>query len=226
MNAKRSRPLTGAAAPPPADPPLPSWFRIDEMEPIWQINLRLLYALTTYNGKSPATLPATFPPDVMAGLNGLGDRGRERLAHIPCLLVDGAFHHAQQWEDAKQGIHKGLITGASGGWSACAAGLGLARSTLQLAWYWTRTHQSAAPLVLNASPACADVISMLDPLILNRLAETCCGWFRPRWESQPHVWRSLSALAHEEPASALFCADPKSLDILFSELTEKLRRKQ
>lgn len=196
----------------------PAWLCEEELNPVWQLNKQLLDALMTNNGSASAALSSNFQPNIAHSLRSLGDVGRQRLAQVPCLLVDGGFRNTQQWLDAKDALPEGLLTGSECGWSRSPTGRHLARTTLHLAWYWARSHRQAVSLVLDASSPCATVISKLDLLVLGRLAEAYADWFRPRWVDRPRVWRSLIALAQNEPSSPLFSADISGLNLLFGEI--------
>jgi hypothetical protein len=187
------------------EPPPPQWFCDEELKPLWQVNARLMEALVARNGTGP--LPCSLSSDVRERLRDLGDSGRQRLVQLPCLLVDGGFHDVQQWLSAEAALNEGIVTGAAGGWSQSVTGITLARETLHLAWYWSRTYADAVQGVLGASRPCAAMIAKLDLLSLDTLASTYGDWFRVRWEDRPGFWRTLIALVQNEPESPPFPID-------------------
>ncbi|HEY4368740.1 MAG TPA: hypothetical protein VGN07_16015 [Steroidobacteraceae bacterium] len=121
----------------------------------------------------------------------------DRLSRIPCLLIDGHFRDADRW-DHLQTISETPSAGPDAppdGW------VGLARSALHMAWYWTHAHPDAVELVLGATEHCAARIAKLEFAELDGIAARHASWFGLRWQARPDIWRSLASRA-QDPTQA------------------------
>jgi hypothetical protein len=160
------------------------------LEALREINERCLELLQqvakSQNPSTPLIIRA-----LQSDLEALTVEVRARAAQRGFLLVDLEFGNPAWWRSLRK-------TNASGSGSRRrpavfprASGQQLARSTLFLAWHAVRSEPTAARVMLGL---CTDVQTELarlslrdiDTIALKRHAD-----LRPRWESQPHLWRQL-----------------------------------
>jgi hypothetical protein len=71
-----------------------------------------------------------------------------------------------------------------------------------VAWHSIRAHRHAACL-LGMPSSVADVIVSLSITDIDRIAERCYPYARPRWEDRPAVWRQLLLSAERTDPRAM-----------------------
>jgi hypothetical protein len=161
------------------------------LEPLAELNLEVLDAL------AGAATGLRWP------WRALGEAARQRLAHCPFLVVDGAFARPELWASLPRvGVHEALPTVAAPQPRGPLA-TPLLRRVLLFAWHLARANRLAARIALGMSAPCAGLVAACRFADLEALAERRPEWIRPRWDNRPEVWQAWLAAAAEESPRAL-----------------------
>jgi hypothetical protein len=139
---------------------------------------------------------------------------RMRLAGCPYLLVDAGFGDPLRWERiARQGVSEQPLEWQESCFKGERASC-FARGVLVYGWYLARSHGAVARLALGMAPACLQAIGALSLLELDGVCERYPGWIRPRWESQPLVWRQILSAAVRDDRAAFQQAGLHGMQLL------------
>jgi hypothetical protein len=76
----------------------------------------------------------------------------------------------------------------------------LARGTLVLAWHTSRVDCDSAVVVLGLHPDTVAILTSLNLLDIDKIAEHHYLHLRPRWEDQPSMWRHILMAAQSAHA--------------------------
>jgi len=129
--------------------------------------------------------------EISGRLCALTTSERSHAARFPFLLVDMRFDDLEWWH--RMGSQVGLAPPRPLWLSPLPrkSTVGLARSTLVLAWHTARVDREAAVLLIGLSPPIASHLTRLHLQDLDRVAEKHYRHLRPRWSDQPSIWRHL-----------------------------------
>jgi len=181
------------------------------LAPVAEINEQLLERL-----RLMAQQEAPKAPRLVALLREdwrrLNAAALRRLSACPYLLLDAGFAQPQRWEwIGSAGVMEAT---ASSGYFEGAAGVGLVRRTLVLAWHLARSNRVTARVILGMSAQSAERIAASRLADLEALAELAPGWIVPRWEQQANVWRQLLAAGSRAQPQLLRQAQLRGLQLL------------
>ena len=70
-----------------------------------------------------------------------------------------------------------------------------------LAWHLARTDRDTSTVLMGLTMPVIDVLALLQPQQIDRLAERYFAHIRPRWEDQPSVWRQLLSTQTSSPST-------------------------
>ncbi|MGC4029055.1 MAG: hypothetical protein QM696_09305 [Steroidobacteraceae bacterium] len=189
------------------------WFTDEALEPLAEINAQCLDLLCAM-----AQADALAQPRMLAAQpqvwRMLSPQARLRLAASPYLLADAGFNDEVRWQamaaravrDLPREFAESAFTGA--------AARDFIRRVLIYSWHLVRAHRQVARLVFGMTPACAALLAGLRLKDLDWLAEQQPGWVRPRWETQPLVWRHLLQAAAEDDHALLTQASLRGIQLL------------
>ena len=149
---------------------------------------------------------------------------RRRAATCPYLLLDAGFADPPRWRlpAAPQ-----VGDGGHGGYSAfftVPAATEVARLVFTYAWHLARSHSSAAQLLLGMPAASSALIGHYTLCQIQALAQSRCGWLRPRWPTRVQLWRELLLAAASGEVPALERARLRGLTMLAAEARQAPRR--
>lgn len=142
---------------------------------------------------------------------------RQRAAKRPFLLVDFGFSDAEWWSAAKAQPTHARRTRSPRPFSKHAA-IQLARAALIVAWHVVRSEAPAARLLMGMTARVAEIVETLTLEEIDRIAEHQFGRLRPRWEDQPHIWRSFLSAARSGDSQALRNFDVHAIQLISSEM--------
>jgi hypothetical protein len=188
------------------------WLAGGVLDPLVEINAQCIDLLRGMAGRDRAALPILG--DLAPLWRALPQDGRRRLADCPYLLVDAGFGDEARWRLLQQRAVNDQPRELR---AVCFAGeraVGFSRRVLMYGWHLARAHRSVARIVLGMSPACLDRIATLSLRELEGVCEQHPGWVRPRWESQPLIWRQMLAAAVSADAPAMQQASLRGIQLL------------
>jgi hypothetical protein len=191
------------------------------MDPIVEINLQCLELLRRMATAGTPRMSGLCGA-LLAPLKMMSEPARTQLAASPYLLVDAGFNDPQRWQSFAQGAVRDQLPGASAPVFVGDNVREFARKVLVCGWHMARSHRQLARVVLGMSPACAVHVAALRLHDIDWLVEHRAGWVRPRWESQPRIWRHLLLAAQEPDSRVLTQVSLRGLQLLAANLlTEK-----
>lgn len=189
------------------------WLSEEALEPLNEINAQCLDLLCAMADGPAATLPAMLSEQPEAW-RLLSPQSRARLAASPYLLADAGFSDEARWQAVASRSVRDLPRSASPGAFAGEAARDFSRRVFVYSWHLARAHRQVARLVLGMTPGCAERLAALRLRDLDWLADQQPGWVRPRWESQPAVWRHLLAAAGEDDRLLLTQVSLRGIQLL------------
>jgi len=179
--------------------------RADRIGPLADVNAQSLRWLIKVSSH-PKHVESEFLGEISGRLCALSTAERSYAARFPFLLVDMRLTDLDWWQ------HVAARTATLSNRSPWLTQLPprlttkLARTTLVLAWHTARVDQQAALLLLGLSRPVAEVIARLHLPDVDRISERHYQQLRPRWDSQPSVWKHLldASRTGDQTASAAF----------------------
>ncbi len=188
------------------------WFSGGVLDPLLEINGQCIDILCGMAGAEVAALPLLHEQPQL--WRALSIEGRRQMANSPYLLVDAGFSDEARWrrlqQNGVQDVPRELRADCFQGERAA----GFARRVLVYGWHLARSHRSVARIALGMTPGCIARIAQLSLRDIDWLCEHHPGWVRPRWESQPLVWRQLLAAAVNADNAALQQASLRGIQLL------------
>ncbi len=163
---------------------LPRWFSAAALQPIRDINRRMLGLMAA----RPPGLPVAN--EIAEALRLLPASALERIAQCPCLLVSAGFEDDERWRGAKA-LAETLRSVDVAHTPAERSVTALARGTLFVAWHYARTYPEAAGLVTGTRTASREALCDLTLDDLEQLAAARSEWIQPRWANRPSTWQRL-----------------------------------
>jgi hypothetical protein len=202
----------GAARPP---------FRHNRIGPLTDVNTLCLQWLID-EAKNAESTNAAFFRELDESLSTLSDAGLIHAAQVPLLLIDLHFQDNEWWID-----HAPQRSGSTSSRAVSlpapenTAAIGLARSTLVLAWHTARVDRDAALVMLGLSPTVADVFTQLHLQEIDSLSARHHQELQPRWARCTALWKTILTSASARDASqahalALQCLSLVAGDILIA----------
>jgi len=170
----------------------------DGLQSLFSLNEQLLEQLTRAarvgNGTSP----------LVAALYGefclLDATTCRYLSHAP-LLIDAGFSDPHRWLCPLRTKTSGRRRPLSGHWLGRSQAVALARETFFVGWYLVHTFPHAPKLLLGMCDPCVAFFNEATVNDVQKLSEQRYEWIKPRWETQPQIWRELIMLARHPPKS-------------------------
>lgn len=149
---------------------------------------------------------------------GLDADARRRAAGCPYLLLDAGFADPLRWRlpsaaqvgDAGHGGYSAFFT--------VPAAAEVARLVFTYAWHLARSHSCAAQLLLGMPAPSSALIGHYTLCQIQALAQSHCGWLRPRWPARVELWRELLLAAASGEVAALERARLRGLTMLAAEV--------
>lgn len=192
---KKNPPPTDDGAPrkpraPEHDPPgLSAPSVVQSLAPLKEINDRCIemLALAARKEQPGSLILVSHLKDVLLRTT---PEIRARAAERPILLTDMQFTNAAWWRAARAHPSRPAPLPSWRGSFPKPAAVGLARSTLMLAWHGLRSSPESAVL-LGLLPEVAQVIADLSLSDIDSIVERRFQHVRPRWEDRPAAWRHL-----------------------------------
>jgi hypothetical protein len=178
------------------------WLTDGSMDSVKEINTQSLEFLCEMAAPPTRRLPAMFTGQVHAWQD-LTAVARAQLAASPYLLADAGFDDESRWLRLEKRVVRDLPRTLSEPAFVGAGAEDFVRRVLVLGWHLARANRQLARVVLGMTPACAERIAALRLQDLDWLAANQPGWVRPRWESQPRVWRHLLFAARNQDGELL-----------------------
>jgi len=168
----------------------------DALQPLFSLNEQFLKAIAHSVPTSARASPLVVT--MRDDFRQMSAEARRRLARSP-LLVEAGFATCNRWSIDVLHQSRPRRADPNRTWLSRSQAVGFARSTFFLAWYFVHTFPSAPRLILGMSDACIAFFAQLKLGDIQRLSECRYDWIRPRWESDPSIWRSLISLARNPP---------------------------
>jgi len=182
-------------SPPAMEPPgpiaevpiAPKGFSSASLAPVWQLNAYFLETLAQCS-RHPAWRGSAWEIALGPNLANALPILRQELSRAPVSLVDigvndGAAHSLPGIHDARVPSPPAFLA-----WDRAAQ---LAQTTLTLTWTLARSDLVAASIVLGVQGSEAREIAALGFHELPAISERFAGAVRPRWLTQPRIWRRL-----------------------------------
>jgi hypothetical protein len=188
------------------------WLAGGVLDPLVEINGQCIDLLCGMAERDPAALPILG--ELAPLWRALSEEGRRRLADCPYLLVDAGFSDEARWQRLQQRVVNDQPRELRSGCFAGERAVGFSRRVLVYGWHLARAHRSVARIVLGMSPSCLDRIATLSLRELEGVCEQHPGWVRPRWESQPLVWRQMLTAAVSADDSAMQQVSLRGIQLL------------
>lgn len=193
------------------------WLRPGTLESLTELNELCLGLLAEQAAVVRGASVSPLLREVAELWRGLDAAARRRAAACPYLLLDAGFSDAARWRalpatqvgDAGPGPYSAFFT--------VPGTLEVARLVFTYAWHLARSQGAAARLLLGMPAASAVLIGHYTLRQIQALAESHCGWLRPRWPARVQVWRELLLAAAAGEAPALERARLRGLTLLAAE---------
>jgi hypothetical protein len=191
------------------------WLDDDALEPMVEINAQCLELLCGMAAAQPA--PLAMLRELQPLWRCLSLDGRQQLSRTPYLLVDAGFGDEVRWANLQRSAVQDVPRELRAGCFAGERAAGLVRRALVYGWHLARAQPTVARVVLGISPACLARLASLRLWEIDVVCEQHPGWIRPRWESQPLVWRQMLTAALNADAMALRQAGLRGIQLLAAE---------
>jgi hypothetical protein len=193
------------------------WLRPETLESLLELN-ELCLALLAEQAAASGAAAGTLLGEVGGLWRSLDAPARRRAASCPYLLLDAGLADAQRWRRAALPPQVGDAEHAPyAPFFTVARAIEVGRLTLTYAWHLARAQPSAARLLLGMPAPCAALIAQCTLRHIHALAEGHPHWLRPRWATQPGVWRALLLAAASGEARPLEQAHMHGVTLLAAE---------
>jgi hypothetical protein len=160
------------------------------MEALREINERCLELLQQVARSDDPSKPLLVRA-LRSDLDALTSSVRTRAAQRGFLLLDLEFGNPGWWRRVgKSAVSKPRAERRTSAFPRIG-GQQLARSTLFLAWHAVRSEPAAASVMLGLSAEVQSEIARLSLHDIDCIALKRHTDLRPRWETQPQLWRQL-----------------------------------
>ena len=192
------------------------WVRSATLASLYELNEECLELCV----QQARALPAAPLCSEIAQLWGALDApARQRASGCLYLLLDAGFADADRWrvaEASQVGDGAGAVP-VWAPWFTVPAALPLAQAVFTFAWHLTRCQGKAARLLLGMPAPCVRQLAQYTLGQVRSLAGRHPEWLRPRWVSQPLMWRQLLLAAASGDATALERARLRGQTLLAAE---------
>lgn len=146
--------------------------------------------------------------------------GRQALACSPVLLLDAGLADPTRWRLMADPAVMEVEAVCPNPYFRDAADVALLRRVLVFAWHLARSNPLAGRVMLGMTAPVAMRLAGCRLDALEQLAECRPAWIRPRWESQPLVWRQWLQAAGDAGAPALPALRWRAVQLLAANLWE------
>jgi hypothetical protein len=179
----------------------PNFFNETALRPLYEVNDALLQLMVELASRSETDSALGLVASLRGELLQLDAATRNCLASCPIALLDLGFTDPSRWGSIASS-HEPLLPSplAADSFPRLPA-IHLAHAALTLAWTLVRASREVACIVFGMTPSCAAIVAELGVQSIQRVAERCPYWVRPRWEKRPKLWSELLQMSHEPARS-------------------------
>jgi hypothetical protein len=191
------------------------WSALPLLESARRLNQRCFVLLrSTALTSDHADSPVFARQDLWARID---ERGIDRAARCPVLLLNLQLHNLDWWQRAIEGGAGPVLLNAPPPLFEAEEVAPLLRAILTEAWSAARGNVFAASLLFGMTPAVAKTLVSLTAHSIDRIVTTQASAVRPRWEDSRTFWNGLLEAAVAEGNETLTYVHLHALQLLGSE---------
>lgn len=195
-----------------------TWSRPEMLASLVEINERYLDVLVTQSASGGLARTHALLQHLRPLLTAMNAAARRRAATCPYLLADVGFADVARWIAPRaEGALEPVLSVAEPDAVITPQVTALTRLVFIYAWHLSRTHVSAARMVLGMPAPTTEILRGYTLRQITDLAESNPQWLQPRWPYHLRMWRELLCGAIEGEGDPLDQARMRGVQLLAAE---------